>query len=814
MADVGRGPDQGGSTFGDHIKFMPDTLNRASGSPLFGPGIILLLTLAMYGDVLFSVHRPVLSSFGDVSMWDLPWRILAFDELAHGHIMLRNPYTFSGMPFFAESQIAILYPPNWIHLLLPPDRAINLVIAVHTFLLGLFTWFWARYRSLSKPAAVLSGVVMMFGGPSFLHLVPGHATHMAAMAWAPLLFLSCDLICDRCYRRGLLLGSFSLAMQVLAGHPQYVYFTAIALFLYGLLRLIPISNRLKPLVAFASMGLAALVLTAVLTISVLQSAGESVRTGHGAVPYQVAGTFSFPVENFLTFLAPQLFGNSLSAPYWGKWCLWEASVFMGVAGFALALYGVLAAPSRARLPLVMALVLFLLALGSYSPLFPLLYAYLPGFNRFRGDSKFIFQAMLFMSLLAGIGFDALAGHGKARRLLAAGALAGAVLAAGAGIFIGLVAEDGPSGLWGRLMWSTGGAHTYISPAVFQTAPGVAQAGAYAAASCWVSALTLGLIAAFLWAARTPAKAALLMAALALVELFVNARRERPTYPYGTRLDGGVQDFLAKRPGDFRYYTPLEPNDALTSRNYGVWGYDSNISRRYAEFIALTQGLDPDNFDLLTWPTITRFHPLCALLRWRYSFLPAPGGQLQIMEAKSLLPHAFLAQDYRVLTGRDRIFAAMTNATFDPAKTIILESPPAPAPAPGLPRGNARVRSETTDSLTIEANVPEPSLLVITDSYSRFFGATPLPGSSQRHYDVLPADYTLMAIPLAAGNHRLRLEYAPSGYRIGRWISLAGWGLYLGILGVTLARRPRSPQPIPPTTQVAGQPGYSKAPDAG
>jgi hypothetical protein len=768
------------------------TLAKWLRSPLCAPGVLLGLTLAMYGDVLFSVHRPILAQFGtDMSSWELFWRIPAFEELAHGHIMLLNPYTFSGKPFFSESQTPILYPVNWIDLFLRPERAINVIIALHTFLLGLFTWFWARYRSLSRPAALLSGVIMMFSGPFFLHLIQGYMNGMAAMVWAPLIFLSFDYILDQRYRAGLLLGSFSLAMQVLASQPQYVYFTGIALFLYGLLRLLRHPNRVKAVAALVSIGVAGFILTAVQSISVLQSAGESIRAGNGGLPYKTAAMFSFPPENFLTFLAPQFFGNALGAAYWGKWYLWEVSVFMSVAGFALAVYAVLAAGSRARILLVMALVLFVLALGSYSPLFPLLYRCVPGFNRFRGDSKFIFQATLFMSLLAGVGFDALAQRGGRRRLAAGLALAAALLAGGAGLFIGLVAADGTSGIWGRFVWRIwriGGEHTAENLALYQSAPGIALCGAHAATCCCLSALTLFLIAAIFWTARRQPRAAYLLVALAVAELFINARTERPTYPYGTSLVADVRDFLARHPGDYRYYEPREPNDALATHTYSVWGYESYISKRYAEFIALTQGLDPNDFDALMWPAFTRFHPLCALLRWRYSFIPAPDGQTRIIEAKSYLPHVFLAQDCRVLPDRDRIFAAMKEETFDPAKTVILESPPVPAPAAGAIPGSARLLSKTTDSLTIEADTPQPALLMITDSYSRFFVARPLPGSTQQHYDVLPADYTLMAIPLAAGKHRLRLEYAPSGFLIGRWISLAGWAVYLTLLGVAVATR--------------------------
>jgi hypothetical protein len=48
-----------------------------------------------------------------------------------------------------------------------------------------------------------------------------------------------------------------------------------------------------------------------------------------------------------------------------------------------------------------------------------------------------------------------------------------------------------------------------------------------------------------------------------------------------------------------------------------------------------------------------------------------------------------------------------------------------------------------------------------------------------------------AVPLQAGHHKILMEYAPRGFRIGRWISIvavAGWLLALGWL---LARKRRA-----------------------
>ena len=59
---------------------------------------------------------------------------------------------------------------------------------------------------------------------------------------------------------------------------------------------------------------------------------------------------------------------------------------------------------------------------------------------------------------------------------------------------------------------------------------------------------------------------------------------------------------------------------------------------------------------------------------------------------------------------------------------------------------------------------------------------PLPDSVQQDYTVLPANYTLMAVPLAAGRHRLVLVYAPLAFRIGTWLSLLALGGYLAGVG--------------------------------
>ncbi|HKS04473.1 MAG TPA: hypothetical protein VJR49_03875, partial [Chthoniobacterales bacterium] len=176
----------------------------------------------------------------------------------------------------------------------------------------------------------------------------------------------------------------------------------------------------------------------------------------------------------------------------------------------------------------------------------------------------------------------------------------------------------------------------------------------------------------------------------------------------------------------------------------------------------------------------QFDPLFAMLRERYVFAQQ-GGKFEKEEAPVVMSHLQLISNYRVLQNRDAIFDAMRSETFDPTREVILESEPEPKPVQSNNNGTARITATTTDSLTIEADIEQPSILLITDAYSVSWRTISLPGSTQARYDLLPANYVLRAVPLAAGHHLLRVEYRPAAFVIGKWISLICAVAYLTAL---------------------------------
>ena len=749
--------------------------------------ILLGLTGVMFGDVLFFSKQTILSSPGSDIEWEfMHSRKFGFDALRQGHLALWNPGIYCGTPFLGGFQSALLYPPNILFLLLPLPQAINASIALHVFLLGLFMLFWTSARGLHPLACLVSSVLMMFCGAHFLHIYDGHLSNLCTMTWAPLLFLAIDGLLKERPFGACLLGLFAITMQILAGHPQYVFYTAVAGTIYFGLCLIRTregGKAPKRLALFFGMFLGAAALGAVQLLPGIQAAGESARSG--GVSLAFASMFSLPPANLVTLLAPDFFGDYSHFPYWGRQYLWETSLFVGVTGFLLALHAAMVVErAKRRFCASMIVILVLLALGANTCLFPLLRAWVPGFDRFRGSSKFLFQAALFLTMLAGMGLDQMLGSSKIPRKTLLVACAGGILIYTCALCLDYDATTNGLGLWPRIVRAISSTEElYFSPRAYTDPDFIGPAGTYAANSLMRAATMCLLFSALLLFKKFSNKAAVAIAFLAMIEIFFFARNSRATFELNAQRYPVIPKFASAISNDDRILYRELPNRVMSEGLLNIGGFDPSLSRRYAQFLAFTQGMDPDKAD--QYVPLARSHRLFAMLRCRYVFNRKADG-LQAEEIPDIMPRLQLMQDYVVLSRPDQIFARMEDPTFDPRHTVILESEPDPQPVHSQDHGTAKVICSSTDHLTIEANLTQPAILLITDAYSKGWKARNEKGDQNR-YELLPANYVLRAIPLAKGQHRLRVEYAPWGFLAGKWISLVFLIFYAGI-GIRYLRR--------------------------
>jgi hypothetical protein len=735
----------------------------------------------MFADVVFTSRPRILSDRqNDLASQFIYWHAFAADQLRHGRLPLWNPHVFSGMPFLGWAQSGVLYPPNWLDMLLPLPLSINFGVALHIFLAGLFTYIWGLRRGLRPTAAVLSGALFMFSGAYFLHVYAGHLSLLCAIAWMPLVLASVDGWTQTRARGWILLGAAAIALQIFAGDIQACFYTAVTAGLLLVFDLIGNGKRVEALLGFLAMYGVAAALGSVQLLTSFQAASESVRSG--GVSYQFASMLSLAPENLLTLLAPGFFGNMLAAPYWGRWYLWEMCLFIGISGLSLAIYGAVCGERNNRRTLVpLTIILLVLALGSNTPLFPFLYRWVPGFDRFRANAKFIIEASLFMATLAGAGLDQLLQNPQGHKRWALGFLLTAIIVFGAALKLRSAASAAePPNWWAAAMRTVNDTQeSYLPPATFADAVFVKEAGVFASRGLFIAAIEFLVVGALVFLTGVSRKAAYALALMAVAEIFVFARSTRVTFELSATESPPLKAFLDQHPGDYRIFYPRIPNIAMALGGEDVWGYTPLALKRYAEFMAFTQGQPPEG--ATQYLDFTRLHPLHALLRWRYVFIPGANGD-HIVTAKSVMPHLQLFQEYRVVSGRDEIFQAMMSPTFHHQQQVILETEPNPAPAPFAETGTATIVDSSPGRLIIEADLPHPAILLITDAYSNGWRGRSLANTAQTTYQVLPADYAIQAVPLSAGHHHFQLEYLPQAYQIGKWTSLASIILFMFATG--------------------------------
>ena len=153
------------------------------------PAAILAgLPLVLYSPLLFG---------GKVLYWGVyllqfyPWRQLAVEQVRAGHWPLWNPYLFTGAPFLANPQAAVLYPLHWPLIWMEPSRALIWSALLHVWLAAGFMYTFARRSArLSAPASWLAGALFGLGGFTLAKIE--NINQLNALAWLPALLWLLD----------------------------------------------------------------------------------------------------------------------------------------------------------------------------------------------------------------------------------------------------------------------------------------------------------------------------------------------------------------------------------------------------------------------------------------------------------------------------------------------------------------------------------------------------------------------------------------------------------------------------------------------
>jgi hypothetical protein len=351
----------------------------------------------------------------DLGVFFIPPRYLWVEMVRSGEAPFWNAFNYSGIPLLATLHPGILYPPNALFLILPFPMAWNWLIILHFVLAGTATHLFLRYLRASPAAAFLGGLIFMLSG--YLLSVHNLLSHLLAVSWFPLTLMAYLRFLDT--RRACfgVLAALSLSMEFLAGAPEIVIMTLLALTVltakpdpfFPSMEGSPARSAKGPIL-LRRYGMLALILILFLLITGVQLlpfqelSSWSIR--RAGLPFEEAVTWSLGWKDLIQFFLPDPFGYGASTEkYWANQS-WLKTIYLGIAPFLLSLFFFMTKDRRSWLLLGLMLLGLLLALGSNTPLYRLLYL-VPPFSSVRYPVKFLFLFVFGISVTAALGFDSL-----------------------------------------------------------------------------------------------------------------------------------------------------------------------------------------------------------------------------------------------------------------------------------------------------------------------------------------------------------------------------------------------------------------------
>ncbi|MBI5603712.1 MAG: hypothetical protein HY879_10175 [Deltaproteobacteria bacterium] len=369
-----------------------------------------LLLLGFMG-ILFLYFREALTQAKlmvdrDLPIFFFPNLKLWVEAVQAGEFPLWNPYSFSGQPLFASLQTSILYPPNGLLLILPINFAFNLSIVLHFFLSGWFIYLLARELGGSRMAGILACLSFTLGG--FLLSIHNVLNTLQSVTWTPLLFFFFLRALRGRSRKYALLSSITILVQFLGGGIEAFLLTqAIVLFLAFFPQALLSERGYAPWKwRFQMVGVVFLLFLGLGAIQILpfwEMTKNSVR--HLGFLYQEATRWSLGWRDLLYLFLPDFFWRGVE--YYKTDQNYLKSIYLGIIPFIMVLFFFWGRDRRRGWVGLLLVVSLLLALGGNTPFYQLLYTFIPGFHTIRYPVKFYFITNLFISLLTGLGWDAL-----------------------------------------------------------------------------------------------------------------------------------------------------------------------------------------------------------------------------------------------------------------------------------------------------------------------------------------------------------------------------------------------------------------------
>jgi hypothetical protein len=693
------------------------------------------------------------------------------NRLASGSLPKWVPYVYGGLPLTSNPG-ETYYPPYFLaDLILPVSKLFPFIFILQFTLAGVGGYVLARELGCRRWVAFITGLCYQFTGLIMSFIQAGHDGRIIVTTLAPLFFAL--------LHRGVKNGSiapFLAAAVVLGGtltsfqiQSNYYMLLAGGIWFVFLVIHYDIYRNMGGLLRRVILGVAMLAIgfstAAVDFLPFIKYIEASPRGGAGR-GYKYSTSWSMPPKEIVGIAVPEQAG--ILTDYQGESPFKLHTEYTGALVVVLLIVGAYVA-RRNRYWLFflgLAAFMFTIAIGGHTPLYKLYYAALPGTTKFRAPSIAFFIVVLSFIAMGALTLEALAEEveERSRSVRPAGIPRPVFIIAGTIVFTAILAVVNIGG--------DGSPH---------------DAGR---AFGWMRFLTfilaIGATLALWLIGRIQTRAAIV--ALALVSVIDLGIIDRQFFAL---RDGGpdvafakddVTEFLqhriknAERVWLLPTYGHSEGNYMMRYGIAQIGGEHPNPLQSWYDYVGAGDSTYVNWHNMVDHPAFRRAASVRYLVAGQditnEGFTPIFRGSAFVYEVDNALPKAYLVPQVVVAPTRDSALKVMTQPTWDPSHTAVVDRPLPMALPNSVLGAEVKLVSYEPDDIVISTRSNQPALLVVSDNYYDGWEAT----LDNKPVPIIRTNHTMRGIATPAGAHTVTMRYRPANLYLGARISAVTWAL--------------------------------------
>lgn len=389
-------------------------------------GIVFLYPLWTSSQIVYSKHSDFIAQF--LSIKSIGVQALKKE----GSFPLWNPSMNAGAPAFANPESEYIFPFDLLFLILPIAIATNLTILLKVLLAGLAMYLFSRQFFKYSGSALFCAVAYMLSYRYIALIHAGWITAMTMYALTPLIFWALEKLLRKPTMRTIALLSIVLALALIQGDMQQLYYTGMACIIYTIIRLMSITrqNKLRVCTYLFIGGMLGVTLAAPGFLPRLQYASLSTRPEDS---YEFFLDKAPTLIDLETFLNPNDRGGERHE-------FWEKNFYFGFWLLPLWFFALEGSLRRSTLLLMAGLIMIFLCFDSI--ILRYCYRFVPAFKLFRQPPRVLFLAQFVLLLVAGIAIDTILSSNTERQKMRKFSMAAAVTAA-AGLVAAIKLQTNP-----------------------------------------------------------------------------------------------------------------------------------------------------------------------------------------------------------------------------------------------------------------------------------------------------------------------------------------------------------------------------------